>query len=285
MKIVTSPSDMKSLSLAYRKAGRTIGFVPTMGALHEGHLSLLAAARAICDIVVMSIFVNPTQFGPSEDFSTYPRPFDADCAQAEQNGCDVVFAPAKENMYPKGYSTYVNVETITDVLCGARRPGHFKGVCTVVLKLFNIVSPHIAVFGQKDLQQCMVIKRMVQDLVVSVRLVFAPIVREHDGLAKSSRNVYLTKEERGEAPLLYKGLLKACAAYEAGERNAQNLKDGISHELRAARFFSTEYIDIVDLQSSLPVSEIKGPAGAAVAVRTGRSHTRLIDNILLGGTL
>jgi pantoate--beta-alanine ligase len=284
MKIVTSPSEIKNLSTTYRKAGKTVGLVPTMGALHAGHASLLAECRRQSDIVVMSIFVNPIQFGPTEDFSKYPRPFDADCSIAEQNGCDVVFAPDAGAIYPADFSTFVNVEKITGTLCGATRPGHFKGVATVVLKFFNIVSPHVAVFGQKDAQQCLVIRRMVRDLDCPVRLVFAPTVREKDGLAMSSRNSYLSPEERRAAPLIYKGLSTAASLFVSGERTAARLNETVTHAVRGSTLLSVEYIEIVDRETLMPVLQLSAPALVAVAVRTTETGTRLIDNVVLGGT-
>jgi pantoate--beta-alanine ligase len=285
MKIVTSPAEMKILSLTFQKAGKKVGLVPTMGALHAGHVSLLKTAQQLCDIVVMSIFVNPTQFGPAEDFKKYPRPFDEDCKKAEENWCDVVFAPSEEGMYPAGYSTYVNVEKTTDRLCGANRPGHFRGVTTVVLKFINIVMPHIAVFGQKDGQQCIVIKRMIADLNVPVKLVIAPTVRESDGLAMSSRNAYLTQDERSEAPEIFKGLKNALALYESGERDAKRLCSSVAETYRRAAGFSVEYVELVDTVTAEAVSAFSGTALLAVAVRTRESKTRLIDNIVLGGSL
>ncbi len=284
MKIVTNPAEMKNLSITFQRAGKTVGLVPTMGALHKGHVSLIKAAQRHCDMVVTSIFVNPIQFGPAEDFSKYPRPFESDCSVAEQSGCDVVFAPAKDDMYPSDHATYVHVENITGVLCGAARPGHFTGVATVVLKLFNIVAPQAAVFGQKDAQQCLVIRRMVRDLNSSVKLLFAPTVREEDGLAMSSRNSYLSPEERRDAPLLYAGLSSAVALYESGERSAARLRGAVEAACRRATQFSVEYIEIVDMNTVSPLATVRSPALAAVAVRTNLTKTRLIDNVVLGGT-
>ena len=285
MKIVTSPSEMKTLSLTFQKAGKRVGLVPTMGALHAGHLSLLKTAQQLCDVSVMSIFVNPAQFGPSEDLAKYPRPFAEDCRKAEENWCDVVFAPSEAGMYPAGYSTHVNVEKVTDRLCGANRPGHFRGVATVVLKLINIVMPQVAVFGQKDGQQCIVIRRMVADLNVPVKLVIAPTVRETDGLAMSSRNTYLTQDERSEAAQIHKGLADALALYESGERTAAVLCSAVRDACKDSATFSVEYIELVDAVTALPVSDVSGPALLAVAVRTRESKTRLIDNIVVGGSL
>jgi len=285
MKIVSSVSEMKNLSLTFQRAGRRIALVPTMGALHEGHLSLLKTAKRRCDTAVMSIFVNPTQFGPREDFANYPRPFEEDCARAEKAGCDVVFAPVKEEMYPEGSATVVTVEQLSDQLCGASRPGHFKGVATVVLKFFNIVSPHTAVFGLKDALQCILLKRMALDLNLSVELVFAATVRETDGLAMSSRNTYLTSAERRDAPLLFEGLQNARALYDAGERNASRLRSSVMGVYGRSIAFTVEYVEIVDLVHVQPLAVLDKAGLVAVAVRTRETDTRLIDNTILGGTL
>ena len=286
MKIIRSISEMKIFSLTYQKSGKTVGLVPTMGALHNGHLSLIDIARSECDLTVMSIFVNPTQFGPNEDFKKYPRTFDMDCQKAEAAGCDIVFAPTDEEMYPSNYNTYISVENITDQLCGASRPGHFKGVATVVLKFFNIVMPQTAVFGQKDAQQLIVIKRMVQDLNLSIKIKAAPIIRESDGLAMSSRNVYLTNEERSEVPVIYSGLRKALSYFDNGEKNGSKLKDIIKTEYgKASHLLSIEYIEIVDLINIQPLENVSDKALIAVACRTKQSNTRLIDNIVAGGAL
>jgi pantoate--beta-alanine ligase len=285
MKIVRRPDEMKNLCTTYRKTGKTIGLVPTMGALHDGHLSLIRAARQYCDVSVVSIFVNPVQFGPSEDFQKYPRPFDSDCEKTTHAGCDVVFAPSQTDMYPADYATYIDVRRITDTLCGAARPGHFQGVATVVLKFLNIVSPQVTVFGQKDAQQVAVIKRMATDLNLSTKIVCVPIVREADGLAMSSRNSYLTAGERTQAALIFKGLSEASERFGAGERSAQRLRETIGSVLMKAALFSPEYIEIVDTTTLQPLETVTGPALMAVAVRTKESGTRLIDNIVLGGEL
>jgi pantoate--beta-alanine ligase len=285
MKIVSSVSGMKDLSRSFMKAGRKVALVPTMGALHDGHISLVKAAKERCDAVVMSVFVNPVQFGPREDFTAYPRPFEEDCAKAEAAGCDAVFAPEKSEMYPAGYSTYITVDDLSGKLCGASRPGHFRGVATVVMKFFTIVSPHVAVFGQKDALQCIIIKRMVTDLNYTVELVFAPTVREADGLAMSSRNTYLTSAERTGAPILYKGLATAAALYDAGERSAARLRSATLELYERAAEFSTEYVEIVDMISVQPLVTIDRACLIAVAVRTKDTNTRLIDNIILGGSL
>jgi pantoate--beta-alanine ligase len=285
MKIIRRPDEMRALCRDFRTAGRTVGLVPTMGALHEGHLSLVQMSRNICDATVMSIFVNPIQFGPAEDYQKYPRPFDSDCEKAEAAGCDAVFAPEQGDMYPPDYASYVEVERITGTLCGASRPGHFRGVATVVLKFFNIVSPQVAIFGQKDAQQVVVIKRMAADLNVPVKIAVAPIVREKSGLAMSSRNIYLTAEERTQSSLIYKGLLAVSKLFDKGERVAQNLKAAIGEVLGAAPLVSPEYIEIVNTLTLQPLDTIHGAALIAIAMRMKTSKTRLIDNIVLGGEL
>ena len=277
---------MRGHSLALRKGGAAIGLVPTMGALHDGHLSLLKIAAQYCDHTIMSIFVNPAQFGPAEDFDRYPRQVEKDCALAEAAGCDCVFIPSADDMYPVGYSTYVDVEGgLTGALCGASRPGHFRGVATVVLKLFNVAAPDIAVFGSKDAQQVVVIKRMADDLNLPVRIIAAPTVREPDGLAMSSRNAYLSAPERAEAPLIYRGLTEAKKMYDSGGRDAGAVRDHVVLILSGARLVKPEYIEIVDAKSLKPVDKLEGTVLIAVACRTSETGTRLIDNIVLGGSL
>ncbi len=285
MKIIRDLDEINKACSEFRAGNKRIGLVPTMGALHDGHCSLLQRSRRLCDVSVMSIFVNPTQFGPGEDLDRYPRPFEADCAMAERHGCDIVFAPSKDAMYPPAYSTFVNVEGITQTLCGAARPGHFRGVTTVVLKLFNIVSPHVAVFGQKDAQQVIVLRRMVRDLNCPVRIVVEPTVREHDGLALSSRNRYLTAGERSEAVRIFQGLCAASRLFDAGERSASLLREATESVLKAATLLAPEYVEIVDCTTLERLSEIGVSALMAVAARTKESGTRLIDNIVLGGNL
>ncbi len=285
MKIVKSSAEMKNLSLTYQMSGRTVSLVPTMGALHKGHLSLLEIARENSDISVMSIFVNPTQFGPHEDYQKYPRVFEQDCMLAQDAGCDIVFAPSVQDMYPPHYNTYVSVENITENLCGVNRPNLFRGVATVVLKLFNIVNPQIAIFGQKDAQQLLVIQRMVRDLNLSVKIDSAPIFREESGLAMSSRNAYLTAEEKMEVPRIYQSLKKAELLYNSGERNAAVIHESISEELGQSSLLKPEYIDLVDTVEIKPVEILKTTTLVAIACRTQQSGTRLIDNIVLGGSL
>jgi pantoate--beta-alanine ligase len=285
MKIVKSPAEMKNLSMTMQRSGSSVGLVPTMGALHSGHISLLERINNASDFSVMSIFVNPVQFGPNEDFQKYPRPFDADCEMAEKAGCDVIFAPSKEDMYPENYCTYVNVEEITDGLCGALRPGHFRGVATVVLKFFNIVMPQIASFGQKDAQQVLVIKRMVHDLNLSVSIDIAPILREESGLAMSSRNAYLSSAERQAAPLIYKGLCSAVTQFNAGVTQSDVLINAVRNAIGESSLLDIEYIELVDTVKIKPVVSVSSTALIAVACRTKETRTRLIDNIIVGGIL
>ncbi|MDR0305466.1 MAG: pantoate--beta-alanine ligase [Chitinispirillales bacterium] len=285
MKIVNSPPEMKNLSLTAQSGGSTVGLVPTMGALHEGHLSLLKLACQYCDFLVMSIFVNPAQFGPAEDLAKYPRPFERDCELAAAAGCDCLFVPQPQDMYPENYSTYVNVENISDTLCGASRPAHFRGVTTVVLKLFNIVSPQIAVFGQKDVQQLVVIKRMCQDLNLSVKILTAPIIREESGLAMSSRNVYLSEKERRESSVIYKSLMAAQELYESGERSGEAIRRRVRSIIDKSDTVRPEYVEVVDTARLKSVDKIDRKVIAALACRTSESGTRLIDNIILGGDL
>ena len=285
MEIITTRAEMANYSRAVRESGASVGLVPSMGALHDGHLSLLEIAARHCDRKVMSVFVNPTQFGPAEDLDKYPRQLKRDCELAEAAGCDVVFAPPPKEIYPDNYNTYVNVENITGVLCGASRPTHFRGVATVVLKLFNIVMPRIAVFGAKDAQQVIVIKRMAEDLNLSVEIIAAPIIREADGLAMSSRNVYLSTQERAQAVLINRALTAAKGLYDGGERSGQSIKDKISSILSEGSLISTEYIEAVDTTLLKSLDKIDRPALLAVACRTAETGTRLIDNVVLGGDL
>jgi pantoate--beta-alanine ligase len=286
MKIIKSIEDMKEYSAAIKKSGKSVALVPTMGALHEGHLSLLALAREHCDISVMSVFVNPAQFGPSEDFNKYPRDLAKDCDLAETEGCDCLFAPSAEEMYPAGYGAYVDAGPIGDTLCGAARPGHFRGVATVVLKLFNIADPDAAVFGAKDAQQVAVVKSVVKDLNLPVRIITAPIIREPDGLAISSRNAYLTAAERKQAVSVSESLFKAKAAVEGGERSVERIKERIVSIINGGGLIQSEYVEIVDPESlrmlDVDVIDNNNTAMIAVACRTMESRTRLIDNIVVG---
>lgn len=263
-----------------KAAGKTIALVPTMGALHEGHLTLMRRARAENDIVIASVFVNPTQFGPGEDFDAYPRKFDEDREKMESVPVDAVFHPEADEMYPAGYSTYVSVEgDITKKLCGARRPGHFRGVATVVTKLMNITRADRAYFGQKDAQQVVVVKRFVKDLAIPTEVVMVPIVREASGLALSSRNQYLSDEEKEAALVLSRSLRKAKAAFSAGETGAGALKNIVTDEIEKEPMAVIDYVDIFSFPELLPVTDVREPALLAIAVKIGK--TRLIDNTIL----
>lgn len=271
---------MRAASRDLRRAGKRLGFVPTMGALHEGHLSLVRAARASCDAVAASIFVNPTQFGPNEDLAKYPRTFDRDRELLEREGVKLLFAPSVEEMYPAGAMTWVTVEGLSDKLDGRSRPGHFRGVATVVAKLFHVVEPDAAFFGQKDAAQVAVIRRMVRDLNLPVQIVVCPIVREPDGLAMSSRNAYLNPEQRKQALILRRSLARMQELADAGERNAGKLMAAGREELAREKSVCLDYLEIVDPDTLDPLPDISGGALAAVAAFVG--STRLIDNILLG---
>jgi pantoate--beta-alanine ligase len=276
LQVIEDPREMRIRSEDLRRDGRVIVLVPTMGYLHEGHLSLLREGRGRGDVLVVSIFVNPTQFGPNEDLSRYPRDRDGDLAKAEGVGADIAFCPAAAAMYPREPLTRVIVDKLTDGLCGPKRPGHFVGVATVVAKLFHLVRPQVAVFGEKDYQQLAVIRRMVLDLDFDIEVVGMPIVREPDGLAMSSRNAYLSAEERKQAQSLSQGLLAAEALYRAGERDAAKLVD------TARRIISgkIDYVELVDAETLQPVKRVEGPAVIAAAAFFGT--TRLIDNRRLG---
>ena len=280
MRVIRSIQEMYKLSESARKEGKIIGFVPTMGYLHEGHLSLIRIARKRCDLLVVSIFVNPTQFGPNEDLNSYPRDFERDSKLCEKEGVDVIFAPTAEEMYPDGYSTWVEVKgPVTEVLCGAFRPGHFRGVTTVVAKLFNIVQPHFAVFGQKDAQQLVVIKKMTRELNFPVEIVAAPTVREKDGLAMSSRNEYLNENERKVAPKIYQSLILAKNMLLRGERDTEKIKNEMRKFLESAKLIKVQYIDIVDADTLEPLKNARGRVMVALAAFLGRA--RLIDNIIV----
>jgi pantoate--beta-alanine ligase len=271
---------MRDKAREARAAGRTIAFVPTMGFLHEGHASLLREGRRRGDILVLSIFVNPTQFGVGEDFESYPRNLERDAEIAEQAGVDVIFAPTAREMYPNGYQTYVNVEKLTLPLCGASRPGHFRGVTTVVAKLLNIVAPHVALFGEKDFQQLAVIRRMVGDLNMDVEILGMPIVREDDGLAMSSRNTYLSPEERKSALSLSRSLTVASESYREGVSSVAVLREKVMETLRAVPSASVEYVEFRDQLTLEEVDSASDETLLALAVKLGK--TRLIDNTVLG---
>lgn len=279
MELIERIAEMQRRSFELRRANKLIGFVPTMGYFHDGHLSLIRRARKECDVVVVSIFVNPTQFVPGEDYERYPRDLERDLQLAEAEGVDIVFHPSVQEMYPEDYATYVEVERLTDGLCGAFRPGHFRGVTTVVTKLFNAVLPHRAYFGEKDYQQLVVIKRMTRDLNFPIEIVPCPTVREDDGLAMSSRNVYLSPQEREAALSLYRGLMTAKSLFERGERNARELKEAVERELRASNLVKPQYVEVVDAETLMPVSCVERDTVIAVAAYVGKA--RLIDNVIL----
>jgi pantoate--beta-alanine ligase len=270
---------MKQVSRQARAEGRVVGCVPTMGALHEGHLSLVRAAQRECRPVVVSIFVNPTQFGPREDFQKYPRQMEADRTMLEQLGVDFLFAPTAQEMYPADFRTYVNVEGLSNVLEGRARPGHFRGVTTVVLKLFEIVQPHFAYFGRKDAQQARIIRQMAADLNLDTQIVVCPIVREPDGLAMSSRNAYLSAEERRAAPVLHRALRAAEQGIAAGERDAVRLAARMREVLAEEPLVTVDYAEIVDAETLEPVTRLRRACLVLLAAFLGT--TRLIDNMLV----
>ena len=277
MRNASTLDELRSARLTF---SGTVALVPTMGFLHEGHLSLIRQAREECDHVVVSIFVNPTQFGPKEDLSKYPRDIERDLKLIEPLGTDLVWMPAAEIMYPKGYQTWVEVEAITSPLEGAMRPGHFKGVTTVVAKLFNGVQPHKAYFGQKDAQQAAVIRQMTLDLNFPIEIVVCPTVREADGLALSSRNVYLDPEQRKAATVLFRSLSEAKEMYEGGERNAEKVRGKMKDVLAGEPLAEVQYVSCADYDTLEELIEIKGKALLSMAVFIGK--TRLIDNFVLG---
>lgn len=279
MDLIDKIETMRARVEEVRRKGARVGLVPTMGYFHEGHLSLMRRARAENDFVVVSLFVNPAQFGPQEDFGRYPRDRERDRAQAQAVGVDVLFCPGDDAMYPAGYASYVSVERLGDGLCGARRPGHFRGVATVVAKLFNICRPHVAYFGRKDYQQGIILKRMAADLDFDLRVEFLPTVRETDGLAMSSRNAYLSAEERRAAAALYQALAAAQKRFGAGERRTDRLVSEAAHILTAAGG-RVDYVELVDGEELTPLAE--AVPGALLAVAAFIGSTRLIDNTLLG---
>lgn len=281
MKILRTVSEVHEFIKEQKSANKTIGLVPTMGYLHEGHVSLIEKSVSQNDVTIVSIFVNPTQFGPSEDLEKYPRDLERDEKTAEKAGADAIFHPTPSEMYPSGYSSYVNVENLTKELCGKSRPTHFRGVATVVSKLFNITQADRAYFGQKDAQQLAVIKRMVLDLNFNIEIIPCPIIREESGLAKSSRNVYLNDKERKQALVLNRSLKRAEELFESGERNADILKKEIIEIINSAPLSDIDYVEIVDFETIQPINEIKGETLIALAVRFG--GTRLIDNTILRG--
>lgn len=280
MKVCQTIGEVRGALRKERKFGHSIGFVPTMGYFHEGHLSLMRRARSECDVVVISIFVNPTQFGPAEDYTSYPKDIERDKKMAEEVGVDYAFIPSVEEIYPSGYSTYVDVEgPLTEGLCAAGRPGHFRGVATVVTKLFNIVQSDKAYFGQKDAQQAIIIRRMVKDLNMPTEIIVCPIVREADGLAMSSRNVYLSKEERKAALVLSRSLKRVEGMIAQGERNAKAVRNNVEKMINGEPLANLEYVAVCSTDNLQEIEEIQGEALIAVAARFGKA--RLIDNTII----
>ncbi len=279
MKIAKTIEEIRNIVADAGMTDQKIGFVPTMGALHAGHISLIKKAKQQCEFVIVSIFVNPTQFGPNEDLNKYPRPFEADIALCKKNGVDAVFAPSAAEMYPEQNLTWVSVEKLSEPLCGKTRPTHFRGVATVCAKLFNIIQPDVAYFGQKDAQQVIIIKRMVADLNMPMRIVVCPIVREEDGLAMSSRNKYLDAKQRKDAPLLYASLQEAQLLIAGGERKSAFVKEQMKKILNISKQMEIDYISIVNADTLEEIEEIKGAVLIALAVKM--PSARLIDNIML----
>jgi pantoate--beta-alanine ligase len=279
MRIIESVAEMQQQADAWRRAEERIVLAPTMGYLHPGHLALMQMARSLGERVVVSIFVNPTQFGPGEDYQSYPRDLDGDRRMAEQARVDVVFIPQVREMYPEGYQTFVDVTEVTDHLCGRSRPGHFRGVTTVVMKLLQIVKPHQAIFGEKDFQQLVTIRRMVLDLNLDVEVVGHPIVREADGLAMSSRNAYLNAEQRQTALRLNQSLRRAQSLVDAGERRGETIIAAVESHLLAGAGAEIDYVQLCQLETLEDVVSIDGPTLLALAVRVGKA--RLIDNCVL----
>ena len=277
MQVTKTVEETRKQIKQWKKEGKTIGLVPTMGFLHEGHASLIRKCREQNDIVVVSDFVNPTQFGPNEDLEAYPRDFERDSKLCESLGADLIFAPSPEDMYHDPHA-FVSIDTLSETLCGKTRPIHFRGVQTVVLKLFHIVTPDRAYFGQKDAQQLAVIKRMVKDLNVDTEIIGCPIIREEDGLAKSSRNTYLSEDERQAALVLSRSLKIGKQLVEDGEKSAKAIKDAIIAEINKEPLAKIDYVDVVDFDTITPVDEIKGTTLVAIAVYIGK--TRLIDNFI-----
>jgi len=279
MIIIRSIKNLQSQIRNLKRDSKSIGFVPTMGALHAGHISLIRQGRSENDILVVSIFVNPTQFGPAEDLRRYPRPFKADVSICKKEGVDIIFYPGAKQMYPEGYRTYVFVEDLSDVLCGKFRPGHFKGVATIVTKLLNIIQPDIAYFGQKDAQQARIIQKMVRDLNITVKVKVMPTVRETSGLAISSRNSYLSTTERKDATVLYGALREAEVMVRQGVKNSFKIIDKMRQIIERKRSARIQYIEIVDLNELRPIKRIQGKILVALAVWIGK--TRLIDNTII----
>lgn len=278
MQVITDIKEMIKQIDEYKKQNLIIGFVPTMGYLHEGHLSLVKAAKEN-DKVILSIFVNPMQFGPKEDLASYPRDLKRDSKLCEENGVDIIFAPSAEQMYPQGFSTYVDMSSLTDKLCGASREGHFRGVCTILMKLFNIVRPNRAYFGQKDAQQCAVVRHMIEDLNLNLDLKICPIIREEDKLAKSSRNVYLSEKERKAALVLSRAISLGENLIQNGERNSKIIIEVMKEELAKEELARIDYVSLVCPKTMEELEFVKDEVLGAVAVYIGK--TRLIDNFLI----
>ncbi len=279
MKIFNDPKTLQSFSETLRLQEKRIGFVPTMGALHDGHLSLVKIAKSRADVVMMSIFVNPLQFGKTEDFGKYPRPFERDVELARFAGIDILFAPSAEALYGQGFQSFVEVEHVSKRFEGAIRPTHFRGVATVVLKLFNLTKPHVAVFGEKDAQQLTLIRRMTTDLNLDVEILGAPIVREPDGLAMSSRNVYLNPEQRKEATILYRALMHAKSTLDAGERNVEVLKTLVTRTIQASPIALIDYVDIVDDDTFSPTVSLQSGKSYFLILAARIGEVRLLDNL------
>lgn len=280
MQVIESINEMQALAIGLRTKGQLVGLVPTMGYLHEGHMSLIEAAKSRGDKVVVSIFVNPVQFGANEDYSSYPRDVGRDLQLCRDAGVDLIFIPETEEMYPQGYSTYISEEKISRGLCGISRPHHFRGVTTVLAKLFNIVRPDLAVFGQKDAQQVAVVRKMVADFHFCIDIVVAPTVREEDGLAKSSRNKYLSSIQRSEAVVIYQALQKAKEMVDSGVRSTDRVVAEVTHILGSKRRIRIVYVSIVDPENMEPLREI-APGSSLLALAVWVDEVRLIDNILL----
>ncbi len=279
MQVIRSITELKEKIRQVKQWGQTIGLVPTMGYLHEGHLSLVKGARDDCDFVVVSIYVNPIQFGVGEDFEEYPRDLTRDARLCEEENVDIIFSPSDSDMYPKGYATFVDVEILTEGLCGRNRPGHFRGVTTVVTKLFNLVEPDKAYFGQKDAQQALVLRKMSEDLNMNLELVIMPTVREPDGLAMSTRNHYLSEKEREAGLALYRSLTRAEELIEQGLRKSQEVISAVEQLINQEPLVEIEYVEIVDTKEMERLEELRGEILIALAVKIGK--TRLIDNVIV----
>ena len=278
MKVIKTVHEMQAFSLSQRTGGKSIALVPTMGYLHDGHISLLSEARKHGDLLVMSLFVNPMQFGPQEDLAKYPRDFARDTMIAESAGTDIIFYPEAKEMYPEPFKTSVSVSDLSDILCGKTRPGHFQGVTTVVAKLFNVILPHTAIFGEKDFQQLVILRRMVKDLNMPVEIIGMPIVREPDGLAMSSRNTYLSVDDRRRAISISKGLSNALDAFKKGERDGKKLQEIVRFDIQSAGL-RVDYVEVIDETTLQPVHELSHAARIVVAAYAG--NVRLIDNMAL----